>query len=183
MIKQRKSPRAQWLKYNYGIYFVTICTKEHKQYFGKIRNGEITLSPIGKFLDETLKNASIHQPYIEILQYVVMPNHIHAIIEIDESLVGTLHAASSEHTEKKNANTDAACYVPTNKGYKRSLLSVFIGSLKSSVTKYARESNIDFAWQLRYHDHAIRGVDDGNKISDYILNNIANWEKDCFFML
>lgn len=94
--------------------------------------------------------------------------------------VGTLRAASKT-SNYNDDEADAARYVPTQKGYQRSLLSTFIGSLKSAVTKYAHECGIPFAWQSRYHDHAIRGVDDLNNISRYITNNVANWEKDCFY--
>ena len=170
---QRKSPRADWLAYNEGRYFVTVCTRGHRHYFGEIENGVITLTDVGRCLDEELKNATSRHPHIEIVQYVVMPNHFHAIINI----VGTLRAASAENTN----NTDAARYVPTRKGYQRSMLSTFIGSLKSAVTKYAHEQNIPFAWQPRYHDHAIRDCKDNNNISQYIENNVLNWEKDCFY--
>lgn len=42
-------------------------------------------------------------------------------------------------------------------------------------------TGLEFAWQPRYHDHKIRGVQDGNNISDYIENNVYNWESDCFY--
>lgn len=45
---------------------------------------------------------------------------------------------------------------------------------------YARRNNIDFGWQSRYHDHIIRGAHDGNRIADYIKNNVARWGADCF---
>ena len=114
-LPQRKSPRAKWLDYNEGEYFVTICTHNWIHYFGEIADGEIQLSQIGLFLTECLENTKIHQPHINILQYVVMPNHFHAIIDIEK--------------------TDTACRVPTCEeravngiqNYKRPLL----GSLQS----------------------------------------------------
>ena len=65
---------------------------------------------------------------------------------------------------------------------KRPLLSSFVGSLKAAVTRYAHSIAMPFAWQTRYHDHAIRGVDDCNKIAAYIDNNVANWKTDCFYV-
>ena len=41
-------------------------------------------------------------------------------------------------------------------------------------------NNIPFAWQPRYHDHIIRGIDDLNNIGDYIENNVARWSYDRF---
>lgn len=188
-MKQRKSPRAQWLEYNDGEYFVTVCTHDHTHYLGEITNGVITMTAVGRYLDELLCNATSHQSYIRVLQHVVMPNHFHAIIEVDSgnadencrnamyNHVGTQHDASVESKE----NADASCRVPTKKGYKLSKLSFFIGMLKSAVTRYARANNIPFAWQPRYHDHAMRNNKDRNNISQYIENNVANWEKDCFY--
>ena len=79
---QRKSPRAKWCEYNEGLYFVTVCTRNMKHHFGKIENGAMTLTRTGVFLTHELKNASLHHPHVEILQYVVMPNHFHAIVKI-----------------------------------------------------------------------------------------------------
>lgn len=197
---QRKSPRADWLAYNEGRYFVTVCTRDHRHCFGKIENGVMTMTTVGMYLDNELKNATSRHPHIEIVQYVVMPNHFHAIINI----VGTRRAVSVENTTDGNAgtlraasenndcnddNADTARRVPTieerlTKGigiHRLPLLSTFIGSLKSAVTKYAHECGIPFAWQPRYHDHAIRDWKDNNNISQYIENNVMNWEKDCFY--
>ena len=164
---QRKSPRAKWCEYNEGLYFVTVCTRNMKHHFGKIENGAMTLTRTGVFLTHELKNASSHHPHVEILQYVVMPNHFHAIVKVTEPV--TLN------------ETDTARRVPTSNGNRHYLLSTFIASLKSAVTRYAHSIQVDFAWQPRYHDHVIRGIEDGNNIAQYIKGNIANWEHDCFY--
>ena len=80
------------------------------------------------------------------------------------------------------------CRVPTCEeravngiqNYKLPLLSTYIASLKSAVTKYAHTIDSKFTWQKRYHDHAIRGTEDRNNISQYIENNITSWDNDCF---
>ena len=89
-IEKRKTPLASWIDYNEVLYFITICTKERKHYLGKIKDSEMILSSIGGFLDNELKNVSLHHSNINIIQYVVMPNHFHFIIDI----VGTLRAVS-----------------------------------------------------------------------------------------
>ena len=63
------------------------------------------------------------------------------------------------------------------------MCATFVGSLKSAVSRYAHTMMSGAVWQPRYHDHAIRGVEDGNNISLYIDNNVANWEKDCFYRI
>ena len=171
-LPQRKTPRAKWIEYNYGLYFITVCTQNFVHYFGEIINDEIVLTDLGNYLIKQIEVSTHHHPYIDILQYVVMPNHFHAIVEVKEC----------------NSKADATGCVPTSeeridKGIRsnRPLLSIFVGGLKSSVTRYAHKKNITFKWQGRYHDHLIRGVEDCNNISQYIENNILNWNKDCFY--
>ncbi|MDE7148551.1 MAG: transposase, partial [Duncaniella sp.] len=105
-----------------------------------------------------LETLHTHYPYAETLLFVVMPNHIHAIIRITEP-------------------ADAPGSIPTI----RTALGVIVGGYKQSVTRFARRNNIEFNWQSRYHDHIIRGTTDGNNIADYILNNVARWNSDCFY--
>ena len=176
---QRKTPRAKWIEYNEGMYFITICTHEKKHYFGTILNDEIKLSKIGKILDEELQNVKSHYPYVEVLQYVVMPNHFHALVNIlDNSSIIQLH--NQQDTARRVPTLEER----TNMGLKCDrlpLLSTFIGGLKSAVTRQARKHNEKFAWQPRYHDHVIRNINDFNNISLYIENNVIQWQNDCFF--
>ncbi len=156
-LPKRKSLRAEFHDYSGGIYFVTICTREKKHYFGSIKAGEMSLTDIGKHAVKCLERLKTHYTYVEVPQYVVMPNHIHAIIVIRE-------------------RADAPGSIPTT----RMALGVVVGGFKQSVTCYARRNGIEFGWQSRFHDHIIRGVNDGNKISDYIDHNIVRWDTDCF---
>lgn len=152
----RKSPRADFHDYCGGDYFITICIKLKKHYFGKISGQSIFLSKIGHYVATCIEEITEHFPYVEIPLYVVMPNHIHAIISVN-----------------KHENEDM---LPRY----RTALSVVIGSFKQSVTMFARRNSIEFAWQSRYHDHIIRDMREGRYISDYIENNVARWEYDCF---
>ena len=77
------SARAVWHDYNGGAYFVTICTKDMAHFFGEIVDGEMCLTEIGRFADEQFRNVSSHYPYAKIPLWVVMPNHVHAIVMID----------------------------------------------------------------------------------------------------
>ncbi len=68
-----------------GIYFVTICTKNRKEKLGEIENNQIKLSNEGMFAQEYIKNIENIFSGVSIDEYIIMPNHIHAIISIDES--------------------------------------------------------------------------------------------------
>ncbi len=159
---QRKSPRAAFHDYSGGDYFITICTRDKNHYFGDISDGKINLTDIGWFASKKLATLHLHHRYLHVPVYTVMPNHVHAIFCIDGDILSPMDASG--------------CF-PT----RRSALSVAVGGFKQSVSVYARRNNIEFAWQGRYHDHIIRGVHDGNRICDYIENNVARWENDCFY--
>ena len=59
-------------------------------------------------------------------------------------------------------------------------LASIIRGYKIGVTKFARQNNLSFAWQPRYHDHVIRNAKEYERISQYILANVQNWAADEF---
>ena len=83
------SARAQWHNYDGGEYFVTVCTRNREHYFGEIADGEMHLSGMGQYAHEQMRDVTIHYPYAEIPFWVVMPNHIHAIVIIDGDNIPT----------------------------------------------------------------------------------------------
>ena len=74
--------RADWHDYNDGIYFVTICCKDKSHYFGAIENGEMRLSIPGTIIDRQIAALPTHFPGLELLNHVIMPNHVHIILSI-----------------------------------------------------------------------------------------------------
>jgi len=65
-----------------GMYFITICTNNHENLFGEITNGKMVLNEIGKIVEaEWLITPKIRHE-IELHDFVIMPNHFHAIVEI-----------------------------------------------------------------------------------------------------
>ena len=167
VFRQRKSPRAEFHNYAGGEYFVTICTHDKKHYFGHIKDGKMFLSPIGKIAHKLLTGLSSHYSYADIPLFVVMPNHIHLIICIN------------------NAKKVSEITIPQESEdiiMQRPPLSIVIGGFKQSVTMQARANNMEFGWQSRYHDHIIRNSNNEKlRITDYIKNNVINWDKDCFY--
>ena len=175
-----KSARAMWHDYNSGIYFITICTKNREYYFGNIEMGIIQLSEIGKCATQNLQNINTRYPYAEIPLFVVMPNHIHAIVFIDKDnycRCGRDVARNVSTMATANKNRDEKMVEIAKH---QSLLCVAMRGFKSAVTKFANDNHIDFAWQTRFHDHIIRDRNEINRIADYIENNPATWDNDCF---
>lgn len=149
----RKSPRATFHNYSGGCYFVTICTADKRHYFGSVQNSKMKYTEVGLYADAQISQLNRHYPYCTPVIWVIMPNHIHIIVEITDN----------------------------NTPCERMALSVVIGGLKRSITLYAKRNDIEFAWQTRYHDHIIRGNHDGKLIEEYITNNVSKWSDDCFY--
>ncbi|WP_300644410.1 transposase [uncultured Duncaniella sp.] len=74
--------RAAWHDYNDGIYFVTICCKDKSHYFGAIENGEMRPSIPGTIIDRQIAALPTHFPGLELLNHVIMPNHVHIILSV-----------------------------------------------------------------------------------------------------
>lgn len=110
------------------------------------------LSTIGQFLKNELSSDTSRYPSITIVDYVVMPNHFHAVILIEDN----------------------------NNQSNLPMLSKFIGGIKSSVTRFSHNNGLEFAWQPRFHDHMIRNRHEWERITDYVLHNVDKWGEDIF---
>ena len=174
------SARADWHDYNGGMYFVTICTKGKEHYFGEIFGEKMHLTVIGRYAQECIRQISQHHPYAEIPLWVIMPNHIHAVVIID--------GKKTPHNKRiidrlpgKNVETfhETSLQKSTRKATQmQSWLSVVIRQYKQSVTRFANRNNISFAWQARFYDRIIRNTDEMNNIAKYIEENVAKWAYD-----
>jgi putative transposase len=155
--------RPNWDYGSHGLYFVTICTKDRVQYFGKIIGDK----------DETQSIVSLHQsgmgsiaynnwnkipqyhPYVELDEFIVMPDHIHGILFINKP--------------------DKLAWDINKFGPQRNNLASIIRGYKSSVKQYATINNLDFLWQPKYYDRVIRNEQEYLNIKEYIYNNVDNW--------
>ena len=94
MNKYPKRKPIRLKEYNYskpGYYHVTMCIHNHKELFGYIKDSQMFLNKYGKIAEKAWENIPDHYPYVETDEYIVMPNHIHGIIKINNS-VGDGHA-------------------------------------------------------------------------------------------
>jgi REP element-mobilizing transposase RayT len=81
------SARAKWWNYSAnGGYFVTICTKNRRDYFGNIIRDKLYLSKIGQIANDCWMQIPNHFPFVKLGQFVIMPNHVHGIIVIDNDI-------------------------------------------------------------------------------------------------
>lgn len=102
--KIKKQFRYQGYDYSQnGFYFITICTKNREMFFGNIKNGKIKLSDIGLIANKFWLEIPNHFPFVILDEYVIMPDHIHGIIKINNNPanVGTGHCpVLAKKTEK-----------------------------------------------------------------------------------
>ncbi|MFA6457787.1 MAG: transposase [Patescibacteria group bacterium] len=164
-----------------GYYFVTICTSSRKNFFGEIKNQQMFLSPIGRIARQCWQEIPQHFPFVQLDQFVVMPDHVHGIVVIDNWSGGNENIGT-DRDANIGTDRDAKFCVSTSTGNKfgpqsKNLASVIRG-FKVGVKKYATLNKIPFAWQPRFFDRIIRDDAEFNRVQDYISTNVANWEKD-----
>ncbi|MBU1132275.1 hypothetical protein KKC32_03470 [Patescibacteria group bacterium] len=81
--RERKRNRLQNYDYSQnGLYFVTICTKNKEELFGNVKNEKMILNEYGRIAKKCWREIPRHFPAVELDEFVVMPNHVHGIIEI-----------------------------------------------------------------------------------------------------
>lgn len=172
-----ESARAQWWDYgSNGSYFITGCTKNRQHHFGQIKNGIMNITPLGAIVYLLWYEIPFRNPQVQLGEFVVMPNHFHGILTLDNSAAAeTLHATSQRPIDPptRPKNEKMAAISP-----KSGTVSVILGSFKSAVTKYANRLGLVNGWQGRFHDHIIRDEAEYQRISYYIRNNPKNWKDD-----
>jgi hypothetical protein len=78
---RRRSIRLPGYDYSQpGGYFVTVCTKDRECVFGEVVEGEVRLNEAGRVIADTWKWLGRHYSYVELDEWVIMPNHLHAIV-------------------------------------------------------------------------------------------------------
>ena len=121
------------------------------------------LSPEGMIAQLCWEKIPMHFSNAKLGDYIIMPNHIHGIIILLESMVGTRHAVSLREQFSRPVIGS---------------VSTIVRSFKSSATKRIHETGDTPTlpvWQGRYFDRIIRSEKELNNISDYIHNNILQW--------
>ena len=120
-------------------------------------NKIMVLNKYGEIVQERLLWLAVQYPYVVLHNYVVMPNHLHAIIEIDSSRV-------------------------KGKSIKIKTLSSLFGAFETTSSKIIHQVGfLDFAWHRSFHDHIIRTDRSYRNISNYIDQNPSKWDSDKFF--
>ena len=169
-----------------GAYFITINTQDRFPFFGKITNGNMNLSELGKIVQsEWLKTADLRKSMnVSLGESIVMPDHFHAIIFIGmnsfNSNYSVVDLGNSETTIESEIVEDLPdIFIHNFKsnafGPQSNNLASIIRGFKSSVTTFARKNEITFNWQSSFHCRVIQSINDLEKVNLYIENNVKNW--------
>ena len=159
-----KRKRNRLSDYDYsqnGVYHITICTANHRKILSEvipvgaiINRPQIKLSATGRIADSAIREIPVHYQSVSIEKYVIMPNHVHLLISINQA------------AENDNGRLIIA---PT--------VSRIIKQFKSEVTKKAGFS----LWQKGFYDHIIRNDADYESVWIYIDENPVKWENDEYY--
>lgn len=180
-----------------AVYFITIVTKNRKCIFGSVLDDKMILNENGQIIEnELLKSIKIRKNWF-FHNWVVMPNHIHLLIEIIEPQIVEAHSsASTSGISTNNIGVNVAeethCCAPLQEKQlestfcrKPNSISSFVAIFKSVTTKQINDICKDTQqcastkiWQTNYHDHIVRNYKTFDKIYQYIKTNPGNWNTD-----
>src|SRR5712691_20609 len=115
-----------------GFYFVTMCTQHHRLVFGTLVDGQVYLKVLGQIAQSVWVTLPRRFEHVQLHEYVFMPNHMHAIIELTD--LDPAHAGP------------------------RAALWEIVRVFKAATSYYIRRSEGKpwFAWQEEYYDSVIR---------------------------
>ena len=140
----RRSIRLQGYDYSQpGIYFITICTKNHECLFGEILNGEMRLNEFGKIAHQCWLEIPQHFPHVQLDEFVVMPDHIHGIIVLNNIVVVVVGVQNIEPLQNQNAYQHI---IP------RSIGSIIRGFKIGVTKKFRQNTDIYVVWQRNYYE-------------------------------
>jgi putative transposase len=151
-----------------GAYFVTLCSHQRQYVFGSVNNGHPSLTALGEIVMRCWLAIPEHFSHVSPHDYVVMPNHLHGIMEITRSPVhvGARHCRALSGVSALKVEPGS--------------LGTIIGSFKAIVTRLARkELGWDGSgWQRNYYERILRSGREYADACRYIAENPRQWEFD-----
>ena len=168
-MQKRKSLRLPAYDYSQnGVYFITICTEGKKHIFGRVVGGgvldapHVCLSDRGNIAEQTLLEMNDFYGDISIDKYVVMPNHVHLLLQAhDCEAAGHVGPALQDVV----------------RWYKTMTTNAFIRAVKAGEMPPFDKT----AWQASFYDEVIRGQDHYLRAWQYIDDNPAHWAEDEYY--
>ncbi len=167
-IHHRRSIRLRDYDYSgNGYYYVTICTKNRECWFGDVVNGEMILNKLGMIVKQCWDDIPKHFDNVLLDTFVVMPNHVHGIIIMDNNNDGPCSRGLINQT-------------PTDKWILQKnpqmVLGKIIRSFKAMSCRLIRVNGFNkFQWHRNYYERIIRNEIELYIKQKYIINNPLKW--------
>ena len=165
-------PSARLKGYDYasnGAYFITICTSDRCCFFGEIKNDDMSLNSVGEMVQKFWNAIPQHFPFIILDEMVVMPNHVHGVLWIDN--VNGRDAINRVSTGGITGENNPMFHENISR-----VVRWYKGRCTFEINK--KYPDINFGWQSRFHDHIIRNEKSLENIRCYIINNPNMWQRD-----
>ncbi|HAT03672.1 MAG TPA: hypothetical protein DCS29_02755 [Candidatus Magasanikbacteria bacterium] len=168
---------------NRRYYFITICTEDKMSFFGGVYNGIMCVNRLGSVIYRQWEWLEQQYNYIRLYGFVVMPNHVHGILEIvGPESVGTgrdrgIQTNVDNEMNRVGTGLDLSLHAPGS--CKILSLSHIIGAFKTTSSKRIHEIGFSpFKWQRSFYDNIIRDKIAFHNIQRYIINNPPMWHRD-----
>ena len=147
-----------------GLYFLTLCTNKKAPLFGEVCVGggaldapNVELSSCGAVVERWLADCKGNYKNLAILKYVIMPNHVHLIVELRGGPSGAPAPTQSRANER---------------------IPAFVSGMKRMTDRRCGTA----LWQRGYYDHVIRNDAEFLRVWTYIDTNPAKWAEDEYFV-
>jgi putative transposase len=158
MLPSRKALRLTGSDYSAsGAYFITICCLHRQHLLGRIEQGQCRLSALGHLAAQHLRKLASYYSNVALDCFVVMPNHLHAILLIYPN-------ARPDSTARQAAKVGSV-----------------VGCYKGGVLREAKQLELAKSsgiWQPRFNDHIIRHERALERIREYVTSSPQQWELD-----
>ena len=174
----RRSIRLKGYDYTSpGAYFITICTHQRRCLFGNILDKTMKLSGIGLLAQACWQRLPHHCPNVTLDEFIVMPNHIHGILFLDNGSFRDLAPAQGVLEGSKEPQLNAMSQQTPKSGS----LGAIIRSFKSVTSRRIgqfRDPPDCPVWQRNFYEHIIRNEAALHQIRHYIQTNPQFWQDD-----
>lgn len=173
----RRSIRLKGYDYSRaGRYFVTLNCQDRAHLFGTVEDGAMQLNEAGQVARDCWLAIPDHFPDVVLHEFVIMPDHVHGILEIVGADVGANDDSPPPPPPPSSPKDGDEKAVPFRSPSKT--IGSIIRGFKIGVTKWMRaNTDVHKVWQRNYHDHIIRDERAFQNISAYIRDNPKNWGK------
>jgi putative transposase len=186
-IHHRRSIRLQDFDYTQpGMYFLTFCTQDMECLFGEVIENSVILNTFGEIAKEEWLKTPVIRKYVALGEFIIMPNHVHAMLEIldvgaTRRVAPNAHLDQTIHLVPSDSNLSRATHRVAPTGPAPGSVGAIVGQFKSVVTKQInsmRNTRGISIWQRNYYEHVVRNNESLADICDYIINNPQRWVLD-----